>query len=718
MVGLAGCLSFNTEMCSNCFLLSLCLCLASNLAVSAQSAEPVGELRKRWYDTSLPDSVRFKTVESLGVHYTRSKPDSAILIGKELTAEGRRKGNREWMATGQIRIGKCYYMMGQLDSSLVVFRRGLRYTESEQDFTYMKLHSELGLLFLASGQVDSGMYYLKKCIDLVQKYNKYHKLLNTAYGNLSVAYVQQGKYLEALQCEMESIKYGNDRQKVVSATNIGNIFKMLGMRDEARASFGQAVQLAQKAQDKGDLLKAYAAQIELAPNLTVVQQLLDTGIKLIEENHLERLGIGLVAAGAQAYLDSMQISKARLYIDKTIAISDKMQDDMTKSHALLMYAMIYSTEGKYRQSLQICRKLKPLFERDGSVYQQSVLYDYMCKNFEGLHQMDSAFYYLRKKEVANEKVNNKDLIRSAVSAYLKKQTENEQKNLQLAKEKAEQTAAALQAHAQLSYWIFGSLLLLLLIFAGAYYIFYRQKTVAAARLEQVNGYLRQEQEKLQQSNQKLRQFSGIVSHDILSNLDLILSAGNVLASPEAPRENLLQYCKITQDSSRRLKDYCVGLLEEARRVRQTQAQQALHDPMPQVHAVLAQFGPALRAARFRVELAELSPAPLPAPVAEQVFHNLISNALRHGATAPEPVLRISEMKDGRSGWVVEDNGPGLTPQQMAAIFAPQAPSPTRSAGQQMGLQLLRDTLREYGADIEVSVPAGGGARFVILFTQQ
>jgi len=50
-------------------------------------------------------------------------------------------------------------------------------------------------------------------------------------------------------------------------------------------------------------------------------------------------------------------------------------------------------------------------------------------------------------------------------------------------------------------------------------------------------------------------------------------------------------------------------------------------------------------------------------VVEQVFQNLISNALLHAATASEPFLNIHEATDatGTRRWVIEDNGPGIPP---------------------------------------------------------
>lgn len=695
------------------FLLALLCLQVVFVEISAQSPHRNSRLRKTWYNTDLPDSLRLKAGDTLGTLYANTYPDSMLSIGREMEACARRIGSKSWQAVAHNRIGRYYFMTGNFDSALVAYREGFRFSESESARIHVKLYSDLGLLFATNNQLDSAIHYISGGIALVRKYKQHEDMLNLLYGNLAECYVEQGKYLEALQCQYEGIKYGSNHPKVLSALNIGRIFQILGMREEARASFEQAFQLAQQAKNPGDVLKAYTAELALAPDLKKVHALLDSGIKLAEMHHLDRAAIDLVAEGANVYVDSLQLPVAAAYIKKALSMADKLRYQFMLNRMLLLSARLQRLQGHHRQSLGLCRQVKPAFERDGATNQLHTLYDVLSKNFEALGQIDSALYYLRQKEIIAEKLDNKALIRAAVSTYLKEKTEQERIRLQLEQEKI---AVATAARMRLSNWVFSFILFLLLASATAYYIYGRQKMKAAARLERVNEYLRAEQKRLRRNNQKLRRFSGIVSHDIISNLDLILSAGNVLAGPEASKENLVQYRNITQDSSRRLKNYCLGLMEEARRTARANLQ-ALHDPVPQVHAVLAHFGPALHAARFRVEPGELSPAPLPAPVVEQVFHNLISNALRHGATAPEPVLRIREEQNefGHS-WVLEDNGPGLKPGQAAAIFDAPATFSTGTEGQRMGLRLLRDTLQEYGTDIRAEATPGGGARFVVVFS--
>jgi two-component system, sensor histidine kinase and response regulator len=278
-------------------------------------------------------------------------------------------------------------------------------------------------------------------------------------------------------------------------------------------------------------------------------------------------------------------------------------------------------------------------------------------------------------------------------------------------------AEAIQKRQKLIIFFISTFSLMLLLFAAFLFYYYSQKKKSAQRLAELNSLLSTEQENLKRKNEKLNRFSSVVTHDILSNLDLILSSGNVLVSARAQPKRLEQYYDMTQRTSKQLKAYCIALLEEARQTHERAADVLpLQNPMPVLHTVLERYEPELKSNNFRVDVQPLSPVSLPLAQVEQLFQNLVSNAIRYAGTAAAPMLHISATTDaqGRPCWVVEDTGPGMPEAQMATIFQGRQTS-GKGTGQGIGLSLLRQSLNEYGADIRVEERPGGGARFVITF---
>jgi signal transduction histidine kinase len=342
----------------------------------------------------------------------------------------------------------------------------------------------------------------------------------------------------------------------------------------------------------------------------------------------------------------------------------------------------------------------------------ATLYEILSKNHEALQQPSQALFYLRQKEAQEELLNDEENIKNALSTYIQRKSEGERMALKLAKENAEKLATATRAKARLNYWILGLLSLFLAGTVLVYYTFYQQKKASADQLGQINKLLEGEKQKLLLSNQKLKRFSGIVSHDILSNLDLILSTGNVLVGTRPNPENLNRYYTLTQNTGRQLKDYCLGLLAEAKASPDV-ALAEIGDPNTVLNRVIERFGPALQEKGFTVEVGELPSSRLPLSVVEQVLQNLVSNALRYASQVPNPHLRIGSGIDvqGKLCWYVADNGPGQAAEINRVIQGEQAAS---AKGQGVGLNLLQATLLDYGWCLQAEAVEESGIRMVVV----
>jgi len=362
---------------------------------------------------------------------------------------------------------------------------------------------------------------------------------------------------------------------------------------------------------------------------------------------------------------------------------------------------------RFQEALALCRTVKS----EAGLDQNQLFflnYNEVCsKVWEGLGQADSALFYLKKINLVQARGKEEGLNRSMLLSFVEYQEKQEKETLKRQKANAEALTKEVQKRQRAMVGIFALLSLFLISIAGAFYVFFHQRSHTAVQLSAQN-------EALQRSNERLRRFSGVVSHDILSNLDLILSAGKILVGNQPKKASLTQYYDMAQRTSRQLKDYCLGLLEEARNTVGTVGK--ISSPMPVVEEVLARQEIVLLNKGCKVQVEALAPTLLPISIVEQVFQNLVSNAIRYGLDAPEPLLRIAEEQDrlrGTTCWVVEDNGKGVPPALHEAIFEKTSTEEIQSQGLDLGLRLLRETLKSYGAKIRVEDRVGGGARFVV-----
>ena len=99
---------------------------------------------------------------------------------------------------------------------------------------------------------------------------------------------------------------------------------------------------------------------------------------------------------------------------------------------------------------------------------------------------------------------------------------------------------------------------------------------------------------------------------------------------------------------------------------------------------------------------------------EQIFINLISNAIDAVAGAHQPSIEIVAWEDGNLIFVsVRDNGTGLSKEVIAHLFEPFFTTKEASAGLGLGLAISIGIARELGGTLEASNLDGGGAEFII-----
>jgi len=93
-----------------------------------------------------------------------------------------------------------------------------------------------------------------------------------------------------------------------------------------------------------------------------------------------------------------------------------------------------------------------------------------------------------------------------------------------------------------------------------------------------------------------------------------------------------------------------------------------------------------------------------------ILQNLVGNALRH---APGGTVEVGALlkADGACQIWVQDEGPGVPPEQRQKIFSKFEKLPGSNAGFGLGLAIVRDLVEAHGGEVEVLEASGGGSRF-------
>ena len=123
--------------------------------------------------------------------------------------------------------------------------------------------------------------------------------------------------------------------------------------------------------------------------------------------------------------------------------------------------------------------------------------------------------------------------------------------------------------------------------------------------------------------------------------------------------------------------------------------------------------------------AAISHDPMPAvrvaPVhAQQLFQNMIGNALKYRSTAP-PVIHVGARKEG-AAWIflVKDNGIGIAPEHHGRVFelGKRLHTTSEYQGTGIGLAICKKLVERYGGRLWVESELGKGSTFFFSITEQ
>ena len=201
---------------------------------------------------------------------------------------------------------------------------------------------------------------------------------------------------------------------------------------------------------------------------------------------------------------------------------------------------------------------------------------------------------------------------------------------------------------------------------------------------------------LERQNDRLKEFTDILSHDLRTPLAVI--EGRVALFRETGDTEHLSVIETTTERMDRLVE---DLLRVARQG------QVVENPKPTDLAAV------LDIAREGTlpDTATLSYEPVSLVVADadrlvQVFENLLRNAVEHGGDTV--TVRVGPLP---GGFFVEDGGPGIPEADRDRVF--DHGYTTRADGTGYGLSVVRSVVGAHGWDVSVTAGTDGGARFEI-----
>jgi PAS domain S-box-containing protein len=228
--------------------------------------------------------------------------------------------------------------------------------------------------------------------------------------------------------------------------------------------------------------------------------------------------------------------------------------------------------------------------------------------------------------------------------------------------------------------------------------------------------LRERGEALARSNAELEQFAYVASHDLQEPLRMVASYTQLLQRRYQGKldEQADKYIHFAVDGAQRMQGLINDLLALSRVGTQGKPFAAV-DVRAIVDRVLRWLGRAIEESGGRVEVGPLPAVMGDAGQLEQLFQNLIANALKFRRPDVAPLVQVSAEPGPGRGWTfaVRDNGIGFEQQFAEQIFVVFQRLHTRSEypGTGVGLAIVKKIVERHGGTIWAEGRPGEGATF-------
>ena len=218
---------------------------------------------------------------------------------------------------------------------------------------------------------------------------------------------------------------------------------------------------------------------------------------------------------------------------------------------------------------------------------------------------------------------------------------------------------------------------------------------------------------LQAQNKELEAYASTVAHDLKEPLAIMVLTSNLITKiPDLTPDELKEYLQQIKSTAYQMNTIINTLLLFAK-VSRSEAPIERVDMGWVVKNVRDRLSHMIKEHQAQLDLPPSWPEAVGyAPWLEEVWANYISNALKHGGRPPRVELGASTQPDGMVRFWTRDNGPGVSPDDQARLFAPF--SQIRSfytPGQGLGLSIAFRIVEKLGGQVGVESEPGKGSQF-------
>jgi signal transduction histidine kinase len=232
-------------------------------------------------------------------------------------------------------------------------------------------------------------------------------------------------------------------------------------------------------------------------------------------------------------------------------------------------------------------------------------------------------------------------------------------------------------------------------------------------LQRSKTQLRERATALEVRNKELEEYAYMVAHDLKEPLTvLILNTDLIKDIPDLTGAELKECLLQIKSTAYEMRNIVKSLLLFSQ-VTRAEAPLGAVDMAQVVANVQARLSYMISEQQAQVILPQVWPDAVGyEPWIEEVWANLLSNALKYGGRPPRVELGASARSDGMLRFWTRDNGPGIPPESRTSLFKSGNPRNRLSrTGDGLGLPIVNNIVEKLGGQVGIECEEGQGSLF-------
>lgn len=573
--------------------------------------------------------------------------------------------------------------------------------------------------------------FFQQGIDLAKQFPNKIELSRMArvYTQVSSIYQVLGDYKKAFDNQMQSLlicEKNNNLDGIANAQyNLGTIFFYQNQFERAREHYEKAKVICDQLEEERLIYSCLAALGSVNEKLGESEKSLEYNTKSLELAIKLNYKTGIAYAKgniASNYLSVNNFAEAEKYCKEAISIKLELEDSYGAIGSKIDLSKVYLGWNKPRQAVTVLNEALELAKIVESKSRQSDIYKTLSAVYEDLNNASKALDYTKKYVALKDSLLNEKTLEEMGTSQRRYELEKKEHDIAMLK-KENELLEQRELNQSLQKYVFGLITIAFLMFIWWYKSKLNYQNNVNRILEEKNELLNGmndeieiKNKQLEHSNEDLKQFAYVASHDLKEPLRMINSYTNLLqrrymASFDESGKEFMNY--IT-DAVGRMETLLDDLLDFSRAGTQPAPTNyvSTQDVMVMVEANLRHRLESLNATLI-VKNDNLPSIKAHRTQMIQLLQNLVSNGMKFKGDK-DPIVEVDCTKnDNRFVFSVKDNGIGISKENLEKVFEMFRRLHTREEyeGTGIGLATCKRIVTTWGGDIWVESEEGNGCVF-------